>query len=452
MPNRPWTTEARATIALAWPIALTNLSQMALLVTDAIMLGHHSPQALAASTLGANLYWLLFPIPFGIAHAAAPMLAQARGRKLHHLRDMRRTVRQGFWACTAAAVPAWLVLWHSGALLVLIGQDAALSAQAQEYGRALMWGMLPFAWFMVLRGFIAALERPAMAMWVATAAISFNALADYVLIFGHWGFPELGIAGAGWASTLSNVLMLLGLAALIARDRRMRRFRLLGRFWRHDFPRLRELYRLGLPISAALLFETGVFAVAAFMMGAFGAPALAAHAVAIQTAAATFMVPMGLSQAATARVGLAVGAGNLLGAMRAGWTAIALAAGFMALMALLLLTLPELVAGLFLDETNPESAAVIAQARVLLMLAGLFQVFDGVQAVAAGALRGLKDTRVPMLLAGLGYWGIGIPAAAFLAFTVGLQGPGLWAGLVLGLAVVSVLMTARWARLSRAAA
>jgi MATE family multidrug resistance protein len=161
------------------------------------------------------------------------------------------------------------------------------------------------------------------------------------------------------------------------------------------------------------------------------------------------MVPMGLSQAATARVGLAVGAGNLAGAMRAGWTAIGLAAGFMAVMAVLLLTMPDLVAGLYLDAGNPESAAVIAQAHVLLMLAGLFQVFDGVQAVAAGALRGLKDTRVPMVLAGLGYWGIGIPAAALLAFTAGWQGPGLWTGLVLGLAVVSVLMLRRWALLSR---
>lgn len=444
-----WRAEARATVALAWPIALTNLSQMALLVTDTVMLGHYSAQALAASALGANMYWLTIPLVFGLTMAAAPMLAQARGRRLHHVRDMRRTVRQGFWAVLGAALPAWAVLWFGGDILRAMGQDAALAADAEAYLHPLMWGIAPFGWFMVLRAHLAALERPKAAMVIAFAAILFNAMFDWLLIFGHWGFPELGIAGAGWASTASNVLMLVLLAAWMRIDRTLRRFHLAGRFWRPDWPRFVELFRLGLPISAMMAFETGVFSVCALLMGYFGPAWLAAHAITIQIAAATFMVPMGIAQAATARVGLFQGAGDADGVRRAGWTAIALAGGYMVFTAALLLTLPQTIAGLFLDAADPGAAAVLAVAPGLLMLAGIFQVFDGAQAAAAGALRGIKDTTAPMLIAGLGYWAIGIPVGAVLGFGLGWQGAGLWVGLVLGLIVVAALLLWRWARLVR---
>jgi len=447
-----WRAEARATLALAWPIALTNLSQMALLVTDTAMLGHYSAQALAASVLGANLYWLTMPLVFGLTMAAAPMLAQARGRKLRHVRDMRRTVRQGFWAVALATLPSWLVLWNAGHMLHAMGQDPGLVAEAESYLHALMWGLAPFGWFMVLRAHLAALERPKPAMVIAAAAILFNALFDWLLIFGHWGFPELGIAGAGWASTASNVLMFAGLAAWMQRDRRLRRFHLAGRFWRADWPRLAELFRIGLPVSAMWAFETGVFSVSALLMGYFGPISLAAHAITIQVAAVTFMVPMGIAQAATARVGLAEGAGDRGGVHRAGWTAIGLCGLFMSASAVVLLSVPRMIAGLFLDAGDPARPAVLDVAATLLVLAGLFQVFDGTQAAAAGALRGLKDTRVPMLIAAFGYWAIGIVAGAFLGFGLGWGAAGLWCGLVLGLAVVAALLVLRWARLSGSAA
>lgn len=434
-------------LALAWPIALTNLSQMALLLTDTVMLGHYSAAALAASTLGGNLYWLAMPVVFGLSMAAAPMLAQARGRKRRHVGEMRRTVRQGFWAITIATIPALALLWQAGVLLRAIGLDAALAGDAETFLRALMWGLLPFGWFMVLRAHLAALERPKPAMVVAAVAILFNALCDWLLIFGHAGFPELGIAGAGWANTLSNTLMFASLAAWMAIDRRLRRFRLAGHFWRADWPRFRELFRIGLPISAMMAFETGVFSMSALLMGYFGAAALAAHAIALQVTALTFMVPMGLSQAATARVGLAAGAGAHRAVVRAGWCAIGLALAFMLASAALLLTLPAAIAGLFLDAAEPGAGAVLGLAPGFLMLAGLFQVFDGTQVAAAGALRGIKDTRVPMLIAALGYWGIGLPAGAVLGFAAGWQGLGLWAGLAAGLAAVALLLVWRWQRL-----
>ncbi len=435
--------------ALAWPIVLTNLSQMALTATDIAMLGHFSSDAMAAATIGGNLYYLFFPAIFGVAMGAAPMLAYARGRRLGHVRDMRRTVRQGFWACAFAIVPIWLALWNTAPILRLLGQTELMSALAQEFTRSLMWGLLPFGWFMVLRGFIAALERPHAALVVTLAAIVFNAIADWALIFGHLGFPALGITGAGLASSLSNLFMLAGLLLAIRLDRRMRRFHLLGRFWRPDWKRLRMLLRIGVPICLAMLFETSVFNAAAFMMGWISTAAVAAHAIAINTASLMFMIPMGLSQAATARVGLAMGAENPQSAARAGWTAIGMTLCSATLTATLLIGFPHWIIGIFLDPADLAAPTITALAAGFLFLAGLFQFADGVQVVAAGALRGLADTRAPMIFAAFGYWGIGLPAGAALAFAAGWEGYGIWGGLVIGLCVVAVMMVLRWARWAR---
>ncbi len=435
--------------ALAWPIVLTNLSQMVLTATDIAMLGHFSSEAMAAATIGGNLYYLFFPVIFGIAMGAAPMLAYARGRKLHHVRDMRRTVRQGFWACAFVIIPVWLALWNAAPILRVLGQTDEMAVLAQEFTRPLMWGLLPFGWFMVLRGFIAALERPHAALVITVIAILFNALADWVLIFGHLGFPAMGITGAGIASSLSNLFMFLGLLIAIRLDRRMRRFQLMGRFWRADWSRFRSLLRIGVPISLTFLFETSVFNAAAFMMGWISVASVAAHAIAINTAALMFMIPMGLSQAATARVGLALGARNPRGAVHAGWTAMAMTVGCMALTATLLIGFPHWIINIFLSPHDPAAEAVTKLAIGFLFLAGLFQFADGLQAVASGALRGLADTRAPMIFAACGYWGIGLPTGALLAFGVGWDGYGIWSGLVIGLFAVSIMLVLRWAQWAR---
>jgi MATE family multidrug resistance protein len=362
---------------------------------------------------------------------------------------MRRTVRQGFWALVALALPTWAALWHAEALLLAIGQEPRLAALAGDYVRALMWELPLFCGFIVLRGFLAAMERPGPALGVSLVAIGVNALLVWLLVFGAFGWPGLGVAGAGIATTLTAGFMLATLGLLIARDRMFRRFRLLGRFWRSDWPRLAELFRIGLPIAGAMLLEIGVFTGAALVIGWLGAAAVAAHAIAIQMASATFMVPMGIGQAATARVGLAAGAGDAAGAARAGWTAVALGAGFMAAMAVALILAAGPLAWLFLDPADPRAAAAAALGASLLTVAGVFQLGDGVQVVAAGALRGLKDTRVPMLFAALGYWGIGLPAGLALAWPAGLGAVGIWIGLAAGLAVVSGLMLWRWRALSR---
>ncbi|MDB5372579.1 MAG: norM, partial [Belnapia sp.] len=373
------------------------------------------------------------------------------------VREMRRGARSALVASLLLLVPSLLVLWHAGAVLRGLGQDPALAAGAEEYLRPMLWGLIPFCGFVVLRGFLAAMERPGPALWVTGAAVGLNALLGLLLVFGIGGWPGMGIAGAGLASTCANLLMLAGLLGLVARDRRLGRFRLLGRFWRLDAARLREVFRIGLPISGQMLLEIGVFSAAALAMGGFGAVAVAAHAIALQVASLTFMVPMGIGQAATARVGLLAGAGDLAGARRAGWVAIGLGGGFMAAMAVLLLLAARPLAWAFLDPGDIHAAAAAALGATLLTVAGVFQLADGLQAVAAGALRGLKDTRVPMLLAALGYWGIGMPVGVGLAFwgmpgwAAGLGPLGLWLGLAAGIGIVSLLMLGRWSRLSHSA-
>jgi len=293
------------------------------------------------------------------------------------------------------------------------------------------------------------MARPGPALAITLAAVVLNGLLDWLLVFGAFGWAGMGVVGAGLASTLANAAMLLGLLALVGRDRVLGRFRLLGRLWRPDPAMIREVLRIGLPISATMLLEIGVFSAAALALGWFGAVAVAAHAIALQTAATTFMVPMGIAQAATARVGMHAGAGDLAAAVRAGWVAIGLGAGFMAAMALLLLLGRDAIAWAFLDPADPQAQAAAALGATLLVIAGLFQLADGVQAVAAGALRGLKDTRVPMLLAGFGYWGLGMPVGLALAMPLGAGPAGIWVGLAAGLGVVAVLMIRRWRALSR---
>jgi MATE family multidrug resistance protein len=265
-------------------------------------------------------------------------------------------------------------------------------------------------------------------------------------MYGNLGFPALGLPGSGWATTISSTLMFLGLAGIVSIDRRFRRYRLFGRFWRADWPRFRTLLGLGLPIAGLLTFEVSIFNAATFLMGLINAASIAAYAIAIQIASISFMVPLGLGQAVTVRVGLAHGAHDPEAVSRAGWTAFVLGVGFMALMALIMVTFPTALIGAFIDIGDPKNAAVVGLAVGFLVFAGLFQIVDGAQAVAGGMLRGLHDTKVPMVFALIGYWGVGLPLGVALAFNFGFAGDGIWIGLSTGLAVVAVLLLARWMR------
>ncbi len=438
--------ELRATLVLAVPLIFTQLAQISILTTDVLMMGWLGSAALAAGALGANVVFMQVMFGFGIVMATAPMMAQALGAKRHSLREVRRSFRQGAWASIAIGLGIGAIVMTSESLLRALGQDPAISAQAASYARALIPGILPLLLFTGLRQFTAALERPRPALVVQLAMLVFNAGANYVLIFGKLGFPALGLIGAGLATSITNWLGFVALLVWVMRDRRMRRYHLLGRFWRADWPRLAQIFRLGLPISIAFVLEVGLFSGAVYTMGIIGTAELAAHQIAIQVAATTFMIPLGLAQAATVRVGLHAGAGDAVAVRRAGWTALVLATGFMATMAVTIALARHPILGLFLDVTDPGNQRSIAIGATFLIIAGVFQIFDGGQCVALGALRGLKDTRVPMLITALGYWAIGFPVGLILAFPLALGGVGVWWGLALGLMVVAVLTIWRFAR------
>ncbi|PSC03380.1 MATE family efflux transporter [Alsobacter soli] len=441
-----WIGEIRSTLALSWPLILTNVAQTGMTATDVLMLGRLGPEAVAASALGANLYFFFLMFGIGVMSATSSLVAAQRGRMAHSVREVRRILRQGIWAAVCISVPCWAALWNGETVLRWLGQDPKLAAEAGAYLHTLQWSILPFLLYLALRSFMAAMERPAWAMAAVFIGLGANALANWLLIFGHWGFPRLGVPGSGLATLCATTLMALVLVGVLMSDRRFRRYRVFGRLWRPDWSRFRAFWRLGLPIGVTVLFEASIFQAAVVLMGLIGETALAAHAVAIQIASLTFMVPLGMGQAATVRVGRAFGARDPHGATLAGWTAFALGVGFMACTAVLMVSAPNLLIGAFLDVSAPTNAHVVETATLFLAFAALFQVADGAQVVGAGMLRGLHDTRVPMWFAALGYWGLGFPLGATLAFPLHWGGAGVWAGLAAGLAVVAVLMLWRWAR------
>jgi len=438
-------------LALAWPMVLTNLSQVAMTATNVMFMGRMAPEVLAAGTLGYNLYFVTMMFGFGLVVAVAPMAAGVLGRKRHSVREVRRTVRQGFWVALFISVPLWAILWNTEAILRAMGQDQGLSAAAGAYMQAQQWAIFPFFCYIVLRSFLAALERPGWALIVVLAAVAFNALACWALMFGHFGLPSFGIVGAGMATTLASTLMFAGLVAIVSFHRRFRRFHLFGRIWSPDWPRFAAMLRLGLPISIIVTLEVTIFSSAAFMMGLIDAVSLAAHAVAIQIASICFMIPLGIGQAATVRVGLAYGAGSRNDMLRSGWAAFMLGISFMVITATAMVVFPRQLIAAFMDINDPKNAAVVSLAASFLIFGAMFQIFDGAQAVAAGMLRGMHDTTWPMIYAAIGYWGIGLPLGAILAFSLGLRGYGIWLGLCAGLSIVATLLITRWIRVSRSA-
>ncbi len=438
-----WRDELRATLTLAWPLILANLTQQVIQATDILLLGRLGSIELAAATLALNLTFTVNVLLLGLLTASSPMMATALGRRSNAVRDVRRTFRAGLWLLALALPPYWLALWNVGDIMIAFGQSPELARYGETFLRAYMWCTAPWLLFQLLRNFVAALERPRIVLWLSLAGIGLNALLSWALIFGRLGLPALGIVGAGLGSTLTWWIMCGALVAVIAIDRRFRRFHLFGRWWRFDRDRTLAMVRLGWPIGVTMALEMGVFALAAYFMGWIGAPAVAAHAVALQIAALTFMVPLGLGHAATVRVGLALGRGDRDGIARAGWTAWVLGVAFMGVMALGMWGWPRLLVTQFLTDV-PANAAPIALAVGFLKVAAAFQLVDGAQVIGAGMLRGLHDTRWPLIFALFGYWVVGLGIGAWLAFAADWQGVGIWVGLASGLGVVAVLMLARW--------
>ena len=438
-----WLREARATLALAWPLILANLTQQLIQATDVVLLGRLGSTQLAAATLALNLTWTFSIFLLGLITASSPIMATALGERFNAVRDVRRTFRAGLWLIAIVMPPYWLLMWNVGGLMLAFGQSPELAEQGQRFLRAYMWLVAPWLLFQLLRNFVAALERPRVVLWLSIAGIILNAVISWSLIFGHFGVPALGIVGSGLGSTITWLILCGALIAVVCSERRFRRFHLFGHWWRFDRQRTVAMIRLGWPIGATMGLEIGVFALAAYFMGWIGAPAVAAHAVALQLAALTFMVPLGLGQAATVRVGLALGRKDEAGISRAGWTSWIIGVAFMGAMALVMWSFPHRLVTLFLTDA-PGNALVVGLAVSFLRVAAAFQLVDGAQVIGAGMLRGLHDTRWPLLFAAVGYWVVGLGIGSWLAFGADWKGVGIWIGLATGLASVAVLMLARW--------
>src|SRR6478609_784164 len=346
--NAAWITELRAMLALAWPLILANVTQQVIQATDILLMGRLGATQLAAATLALNMTFTFNLFLLGILIASSPMMATALGQRFNAVRDVRRTFRAGLWMLAFMLPPYWLLLWHVGDLMRAFGESEELARQGQTFLRAYMWCTAPWLLFQLMRNFVSALERPRVVLWLSLFGIGLNALLSWSLIFGHFGLPALGLRGGGFGSTLTWLIMCSALAMVIFLDRQFRRFHLFGHWWRFDRQRFAAMVKLGWPIGATMALEMGVFALAAYFMGWIGAPTVAAHAVALQCAALTFMVPLGLGQAATVRVGLALGRRDDDGVARAGWTSWVIGVAFMGTMALVMWSMPRTLVTLFL--------------------------------------------------------------------------------------------------------
>jgi MATE family multidrug resistance protein len=430
----PTRAEVRELLQLAVPVVVVQVGMMFMGVVDTLMVGRVSAAALAGVALGNLFFFGVVIFGLGALMALDPLIAQAVGA--HDDPAIARALQRAVALMLVLSLPASVLLWPAEAILAALGQPADAVPLAGRYARIIIPSVLPFMAFTVLRQALQAMGRMrAIVLTILFANIA-NALLNWVLIFGHFGAPAMGVAGAAWATTVSRWLMALVLLALGWRD--LRPYLLA---WRPDSLQLRPLgrmLRLGLPIGLQFQLEYTAFGLTGLLMGLLGTSQVAAHQVAINLASLTYMVPLGVSAAAAVLVGQAVGRDDQDGARRAARTAVFVGAAFMVGTGAVFLSAPGWLARLYTT-----SVPVLAVATALLPLAGLFQVFDGVQVVAGGILRGLGDTRSPMIINLLGFWGVGIPAGLALGFPAGLGAVGLWWGLVAGLASVATILFLR---------
>ncbi|EAQ28270.1 Na+ driven multidrug efflux pump [Erythrobacter sp. NAP1] len=439
-----WGQELRATIALAAPLALANLLQMLTYAVDVIFIARLGEDPLAASTLSVSLFGMVLWALTALTGAVAPLIAEAIGARARTPRPVRRATRMALWLAVMSGTAGMGVCLLLVPLMVLSGQDEALIPLANEYNSIVVFSMIPMLLAGVLRNFVSALGRPIFATLITALGIVVNSIANYAFIFGNFGAPELGLAGAAIATNITALVVLGAYVLAIVTNPALARYRIFYRLHRADWTRMRQIISIGTPIAFTVMAEAGIFGAAPFLMGMFGPAQVAGHALAIQLAALAFQVPFGVGQAVTIRVGYFYGARDPVGITRAGWSALGLSVAFMSMTAAAMVLFPEALLSIYVDPQAAKNTAVVGFALQFLVFAAAFQLVDGVQAVAAGALRGLQDTRIPMWIAIFSYWVPGIGAAVGLGFGAGLEGVGVWIGLATGLAFAAVLLLWRW--------
>ncbi|WP_448328678.1 MATE family efflux transporter [Sulfitobacter sp. M13] len=431
---------ARAITVMGLPLVGGHLGQIAIGVSDTIMAGWYSVEALAAVTLASTYFFVLLIFGSGFAWGVMPLVAafDAEGDEI----GLRRATRMGMWLSMGFAVLALPLMIWSRPIMALMGQDQALADMVDGYLFIAGWGIFPALMVMVLKSYLAALERTQVVLWITLLAGVANVLANYAFIFGNWGAPELGVRGAALASVTSHSVSLVAVVIYVLW--KMPQHQMFVRLWRPDWEMLARVFRLGLPIGFTGLSEVGLFAASAVMMGWLGTVALAAHGIALQLASITFMVHLGISNVATIRAGNAYGRRDPAHLARGAIMATVMSALVAVLTIFVFVIWPEPLINLFMQRDEPAREQILAIGVALLAMASLFQLVDGAQAVALGILRGVQDTTVPMILAGFSYWIVGMPASYLLGFVFDLEGVGVWLGLVFGLGVAAILLNARF--------
>ena len=442
-PRMTYPEHMRAIVKLGLPLTLSNLAQFAIHMTDTIMLGWYDVTALAAATIATSLFFVTFIVGAGFGFAVTPLVAEAA--EAQDDRQVRRVTRMAIWLSVIYGALLTLPFLFAEPILLAIGQTPEVAAAGQTYLTIAVWGMIPALIVMVLKSFLAALELTAVILWVTVGAAVLNAGVNWVLIFGNLGFPELGLRGAAIASILMQVVSVLALGVYALR--KLPQYELLRNVLTPDPEIMARVFRLGLPIGLTSLAEGGLFTASAIMMGWLGELPLAAHGIVLQLAGLTFMVHVGLSQAATVRAGRALGRRDPVSLRRGGIAAMGLSGLMVAFTIALFLGAPGLLVSGFVDPADPQRGAILALGAQLLAVAALFQLVDAGQVMALGLLRGVQDTAVPMVMASVSYWLIGLPAGYLLGFSFGIGPVGIWLGLVVGLTVAAVLLNGRfWLR------
>ena len=432
----------RAVSLLGFPLVGGHVAQYAIGMTDSLMLGWYGAEALAAVTLAGSYFFVFFLMGAGFAFAVMPLVAAAAGAGEE--RQIRRATRMGLWLSLLYAVAAMPVLLFSEYILLALGQNPEVAGPASAYLQLAGWGLFPALLVMVLKSYLAALERTQIVLWITILAAVVNGLVNYALIFGNWGAPELGIAGAAYASiaTQSVSLLTVGAYALWV----LPEHELLKNFHRPDWEMFFRVFKLGMPIGLTNLSEVSLFAASAMMMGWLGTIPLAAHGVAMTLSGLTFMVHLGLSNAATIRAGNAYGRRDRAHMALGARVVILLSLAMALLGSAAFLLVPDPLISLFLDPMDPNKPEILIVGASLLAMAALFQLADGMQVIALGLLRGVQDTNWPMVIAALSYWAIGVPASYLFGFTFGWGGVGVWSGLVLGLCFAGDFLMSRFWR------
>ena len=433
----------RSILVLGLPLVGGHLAQFAIGVTDTIMIGWYGVNELAAATLAQSYFFVFFMFGSGFAMAVMPMVAAAAAS--NDETGIRRSTRMGMWLSLLFAILVMPAMWWSEPLLILLGQKPGVAADAQTYLRVAGWGIIPALLVMVIKSYLAALERTQIIFWITILAALTNAVINYALIFGNWGAPELGLMGAAIASVVTQLVSLLAVIFYAARV--LPEHALFQRLWRPDWEMFARVFRLGLPIGMTMLSEVSLFTASALMMGWIGTIPLAAHGIVVSIAGVTFMFHLGLSNAATIRAGNAFGRNDRDHLARGAVAVTCLSLAFASVTIVMFLTIPAQIIGLFLDSNESARPEIIEAGIVLLAVAALFQLVDGAQVIALGLLRGVQDTTMPMVIAALSYWAVGIPSSYVFGFVFDMGGPGIWIGLVLGLSCAGIfLMTRFWSR------